>query len=119
MISFVRRGGDRVCRSPNTVVNRFNKTCNAFVMGFLGFKNGITIFDKKKGMKPFLHIQRDCSYICTFNACSALLYYYSYDIGSHSAIKTNISRYIRDEIDGLKIANLTLTTQKGAYLEEF
>eukprot|EP00531_Pseudo-nitzschia_arenysensis_P006878 CAMPEP_0116141758 /NCGR_PEP_ID=MMETSP0329-20121206/14548_1 /TAXON_ID=697910 /ORGANISM="Pseudo-nitzschia arenysensis, Strain B593" /LENGTH=467 /DNA_ID=CAMNT_0003636953 /DNA_START=103 /DNA_END=1506 /DNA_ORIENTATION=- len=118
MMSFVRKGGDRPCYAPSIVMKRFVATRNAFVGGF---KSGITIFDARESMKPYLYdIQRVCSYICTFNVCSALLYYFSYDIESDSATKTNtnISQYIRDEIDGLKIANLTLTTQKGAYLFE-
>jgi hypothetical protein len=39
------------------------------------------------------------------------------DKESISIIKLNISRYIRDEVPGLEIANFTLTTVKGAYLE--
>jgi len=117
MMSFVRKGGDRGCRSNNTLVKRFMKHCDTAMK-----EDGMTIFDVKKGpkkrMKPFLFLQRDHSYICAFNACSVLLYYQSYDVADESSIKANLSRYIRDEIDGLMIANLTLTTQKGAYLDD-
>ncbi len=117
--AFVRAGGDLDGKFPltSTVVKRFNKARDTFAKGSEDVK---TIFDKKEGMMPFLHLQKQTSsYICAFNACAVLLYYCSYDIGDRKAIRANISRYIRDEIDGLKIANLTLITQqKGASLSE-
>ena len=126
LMGFVRKGGDMLCIVPSVVVNRFKETRQQFVKDN---PDAITIFHDRDeaaveaaatppAMMPFLHVQEECSYICTFNACSVLLYYCSYDIESRSAIRMNISRYIRDEIDGLKIANMTLTKQKGANLEE-
>lgn len=121
--AFVRRGGDRQAPITSMIVVRFRRTIEAFVTGFpfqTKLEDAITIFDskKKKGMSPFLHIQPGSSYICVFNACSVLMYYYSYHVADQKATKANISKYIRDEIDGLKIANLTLTTEKGSSLKE-
>jgi len=68
-------------------------------------------------------VQREDSYICAYNAVSVLLYYCSCidkgetDDKTIPTIKKNISRYVRDELAGLEIANFTLTTVKGAYLE--
>ena len=123
MLSFVNKGGDSKCRAPSVVVNRFNATLREFTEGCQGAR---TIFQNKNvDMSPCLFMQRECSYICTFNTCSALIYYRSYGLRtkpgkdqSISAIRTNISRYIRDEIDPEAIANVTLTTKKGAYLTE-
>ena len=121
MMSFVRKGEDRSSRSDKTLLDQFNHTHNEFTRDFSEQEDGITIFDVQKGMEPLLYTQQDNPYICTFNACSALLYYHSYDIGSpssQSSFRANLSRFFRDEIDELKVANLTLTTQKGPYLDE-
>lgn len=122
MLSFVRKAGDTTCRAQSVVVNQFKETCEKFVKDC---RAATTIFLKNDGMPPCLYMERECSYICTFNACSALMYYGSYILQSKpgekqsvSVIHTNISRYIRDEIGGVEIANFTLTTKKGAYLDK-
>jgi hypothetical protein len=83
---------------------------------------GITIFDKNSTLRPFLHLQLEFSFTCAYNACSALMYYWSMnnerqnDEERISAIKMNISRFIRNEVSGIEIAQCTLTTNKGACL---
>ena len=85
--------------------------------------DAVTIFDKNPEMFPFLHLQLEFSFTCAYNACSALMYYWSINNGGESddkrisTIKINISRFIRDEVPGEEIAEFTLTTYKGAYLE--
>ena len=121
MLSFVRKSGDTKCHAPSVVGRRFDETCKAFVKDC---RAATTIFLKNVGVPPCLYMRRECSYICTFNACSALMYYCSYILQSKqgkkqsiSAIHANISRFIRDEIGGEEIANFALTTKKGAYLD--
>jgi hypothetical protein len=118
MTSFVRQDGD--CQCP--IQTLLQQKVSRYVAKFTA-QNATTIFKKRPNMLPFLHLQREDSYICAYNACSALLYYCSHnskvenDDESISTIKMNISRYVRDEVSGLEIANFALTTVKGAYLE--
>ena len=114
IMAFVRKGGDTYVAGACRIVNeQFAPICQEFEEN-----SGITIFTRRKDMKPFLRFQRENSFICSFTACYTLLHYHTYNNENQLALKTNLSRYIRNEIDGTKIANLTLTTEKGAFLHE-
>jgi hypothetical protein len=117
MMSFVRQGGDRDYRgAPDLlqleVVNDIRKFQESA-------SNAITIFTGRPALTPFLYFQNENSYVCAYSAAAGLLYYSSHnnEESGENAFKMNISRYIRDEVPGLEIANFTLTTVKGAYLE--
>jgi hypothetical protein len=119
MMSFVRKEGDTLVRAQSLLTKQVLQTAQTFAVA----KNSITILKDRPNMIPFLHFQREDSYVCTYNSCSALLYYCSpknngknYD-ENIPALKMNISRYIRDEVPGLEIANFTLTSLKGAFLD--
>jgi hypothetical protein len=122
MISFVRLGGDRLC----PVGRKMERSYYTYTHNNRDWRadTATTIFNKNPKMKPFVHLQTEESYICAYTACSALLYYFSYNSGNISGaedvtiIKMNISRFVRDEVSGDEIANFTLTDMKGAYLDK-
>eukprot|EP00546_Thalassionema_frauenfeldii_P018714 CAMPEP_0178896040 /NCGR_PEP_ID=MMETSP0786-20121207/929_1 /TAXON_ID=186022 /ORGANISM="Thalassionema frauenfeldii, Strain CCMP 1798" /LENGTH=346 /DNA_ID=CAMNT_0020566353 /DNA_START=409 /DNA_END=1450 /DNA_ORIENTATION=- len=118
MMGFVRKGCDI----------RYKKTDLAVVLERYARGFETTIFQVNSDMTPFFYLQREDSYICSYNVSAALLYYCSYNnIGTErredgdkiiSTIKMNIGKYVRDEVSGLEIANVTFTTVKGAYLKK-
>ena len=115
MMSYVRKGGDRKCIVASLMQNK--------LLEYVGKSKHTTIYQANANMAPFFHVQDEDSYICTYIACSELLYYSSHnnrkqnDDESIPTIKTNVCRYIRDEVSGQEIANFTLTDVKGAYLK--
>mmetsp|Transcript_5377 Transcript_5377/g.7757 ORF Transcript_5377/g.7757 Transcript_5377/m.7757 type:complete len:484 (+) Transcript_5377:103-1554(+) len=117
MMGFVRKGCDVECSETETtnLVANFERYVKEF---------DITIFKVNPDMTPFLILQQEDSYICSYNASAALLYYCSYNNGHEdgdkiiSTIKMSVGKYIRDEVPGDEIANVTLTTIKGAYLKK-
>lgn len=123
LMSFVRQGGDRAHPAKSLLIDKFKTR----VESFANDPKAITVFKIHPDMKPFLQLQREDSYICTFNASAALLYYFTQGITPSrgetvdcqsmiSALKINISRFIRDEISGREIANVALTENKGLSL---
>mmetsp|Transcript_18195 Transcript_18195/g.43969 ORF Transcript_18195/g.43969 Transcript_18195/m.43969 type:complete len:395 (+) Transcript_18195:755-1939(+) len=119
MMSFVRKGGDRHHMMANVLERSYEYFVQKNPDQDWNGSSTTTIFKKHPNMNPFIHIQAEESYICTFASCSTLLYYDSYN--KHVAqngdfLKANISRFIRDEVDGKEIANFTFTTVKGACL---
>jgi hypothetical protein len=75
MLSYVRKGGDTKCRATSLLHNRVLEVIEKFTQA----KGAFTIFKdhpNRQNMlpEPFLHLQREDSYICAYNACSALLY---------------------------------------------
>jgi len=116
MMSFVRLGGDRVCPIATIMEHSFP----TYIKGHPEWERANTIFNAKPDMKPFIHIQTDSSYVCAFVTSAACLHYCSHNRENDDIdlFKLNMSRYIRDEVTGTKIANLTLTDGKGAYLKD-
>jgi len=123
MMSYVRLGGDRKVPVGYLMEKRYASYLDK--RPEWKAETATAILKKHPEMTPFIHLQHEESYLCTYTACSAALYYCSYnngkntnDDGSIAAINMNVSRYIRDEVSGSEIANFTLTDMKGAYLKK-